>query len=61
MKLNIQIRKIRNDLYIASCTDLIGCHVQGNSKEEAISRIKEAIKLMIISYKKHFEKVPIES
>jgi predicted RNase H-like HicB family nuclease len=30
-----------------SCPDLIGCHSQGDTKEEALSNIREAIRLWL--------------
>ncbi len=60
MKLNIQIKKIQPGLYIANCRNLRGCFVQGHSEDEVTKRISEAVKLMVHSYKQHFEKVPFE-
>ena len=30
-----------------SCSDLLGCHSQGDSREEALENIREAIKLWL--------------
>lgn len=60
MKFNIQIKKIHPDLYLANCPELPGCLVQADSETRAIARIQEAIKLVVTSYRIHFEKVPIE-
>ena len=33
--------------WAVSCPDLIGCHSQGDTKEEAIANIREAIRLWL--------------
>ncbi len=60
MQLRIEVKKIKDNLYIASCPNLRGCHVQAESEAIAVRRIREATRLMVLSYKKHFEKVPFE-
>jgi predicted RNase H-like HicB family nuclease len=61
MKFNIQITKINEDLFIANCPELPGCFVQAFSERQALNRIHDAIKLVITSLKKHFEKLPFEN
>jgi len=60
MKIPIVVKKIRDGLYIASCSKFSGCHIQAKSEKEALLRIKQAIQLMVLSYKQHYEKVPLE-
>lgn len=59
MKLKIIIRKIKANLYLGSCPNLEGCHIQANSEEEAEALLKAAIQAYITSYKKHHEKLPV--
>ena len=44
--------------YIVSCPALPGCVSQGETKEEALTMIKDAIEGYIASLKKHGEPVP---
>jgi predicted RNase H-like HicB family nuclease len=46
--------------YHAFCPALPGCHTQGDTYEEALENIKDAIKLYIESLKAHKEKIPTE-
>ena len=46
MKVNIVIEKDQYGYY-AYCPELKGCHSQGESLEEALSNIKEAIELYL--------------
>ena len=43
MKLNIIIEQDENGYYVAEVPALPGCLSQGNTREEAVSNIKEAI------------------
>ena len=43
MKLNVIIEKDENGYYVAEVPALPGCLSQGNTYEEAVSNIKEAI------------------
>ncbi len=61
MKMRIVVHQIANELYIASCPNLEGCHVEAKSKEDAQSKIKMAIKAYIMSYKQRHEKIPYQS
>ncbi|MGB2798449.1 MAG: type II toxin-antitoxin system HicB family antitoxin [Dehalococcoidia bacterium] len=45
--------------YIVSCPTLPGCVTQGETKEEALAMIKDAIEGYIASLKKHDEPVPL--
>lgn len=44
--------------YHAFCPALHGCHTQGDSYDEAIENIKDAIRLYLESLEAHGEKVP---
>ena len=46
--------------YHAFCPALPGCHTQGETFEEAINNIKDAIKLYLESLKAHDELMPEE-
>ena len=61
MKIRIVIKKIEEDLYIGSCPNLEGCHVEAPSADEARDLLKAAINAYIISYKQRHEKIPTRS
>jgi len=46
--------------YIAEVPSLPGCYSQGESYDEAIENIKDAIEGFIESMKKHSEAIPVE-
>jgi len=46
--------------YHVFCPALPGCHTQGDTFNEAIENIKDAIKLYIESLEAHNEKIPFE-
>lgn len=46
--------------YHAFCPVLPGCHTQGDTFDEAIENIKDAIKLYLESLEAKSEKIPIE-
>ena len=56
----IIIEKEEEGGYHAFCPLLPGCHTQGETYEEAIENIKDAIKLYIESLREHNEEVPQE-
>lgn len=39
------IEKDEDGFFVADCLELSGCHTQGNTLEEAITNIRDAIKL----------------
>jgi predicted RNase H-like HicB family nuclease len=46
--MNYRIRLLEpEEGWAVSCLDLPGCHSQGNSREEALSNIREAITLWL--------------
>jgi predicted RNase H-like HicB family nuclease len=46
--------------YHAFCPSLPGCHTQGDTYDEAMDNIRDAIKLYIESLKTHKEPIPAE-
>jgi len=44
--------------YHVFCPALVGCHTQGDTFDEAMENIKDAIKLYIESLKAHKEPIP---
>ena len=59
MKLKILIRKIKANIYLASCPNLEGCHIQAGNEKDAEILLKAAIQAYIMSYKQHHEKLPV--
>lgn len=59
-KFTIVVERDEDWLYIASVPLLQGCYTQGETYEEALEHIKDAIKLHIEARKKLGEPVPIE-
>ena len=58
MKFRILIEKDENGTFVVECPTLPGCISQGETREEALLNIKEAIQGYLISLKKHNEPVP---
>ena len=46
--------------YHAFCPSLKGCHTQGDTLDEAIQNVREAIEAYVESLKAHGEEVPAE-
>ncbi len=59
-KYRILIEKDENGIYIASCPALQGCYSQGDTVDEALQNIKDAIQLHIESRQALGETIPIE-
>jgi len=59
-KYRILIEKDENGIYIASCPALQGCYSQGDTVDEALQNIKDAIQLHIEARQALGESVPIE-
>ena len=55
------IEKDEDGLYIASCPAFAGCHTQGDTYEEAMENIKDAINLNIAARRDLGEPIPIET
>jgi len=59
-KFKVVIERDEDGVYIASCPALQGCYSQGETIEEALENIKDAIKLHIEARKALGEPVPVE-
>lgn len=55
------IEKDEDGIYIASCPAIPGCHTQGDTYDEAMANIKDAISLNIAARRDVGEPVPIET
>jgi len=58
MKYRVVIEQDEDKIFVAECPSLPGCISQGNTRFEAISNIKDAIKGYLESLKKHNEPIP---
>ncbi len=58
MKFKILTKQDEDGMFISEVPELPGCISQGNSREEAIVNIEDAILGYIISLKKHDEPIP---
>ena len=54
----IIIEKDTDGLFVADCPELAGCHTQGKSIEEAITNIRDAIKLHLRILKEDKIEIP---
>lgn len=52
------IEKDEDGFFVADCPDLAGCHTQGKTLEEAISNIRDAIKLHLKILKEDKQDIP---
>ena len=60
-KYTVVVERDEDGLYIASVPLLQGCYTQGETYEEAMANIKDAIKLHIEARRDLGEPIPIES
>lgn len=58
---SVIIEKDEDGVYIASCPAFPGCHTQGDTYEEAMANIKDAINLNITARRDQGEPIPIET
>lgn len=56
----VVLKKEEDGGYHAFCPSLPGCHSQGDTYDEAIENIKDAIRLYLESLEAHGEKPPTE-
>lgn len=54
------VERDEDGVYIASCPALQGCYSQGDTYEEALENIKDAIRLHIEARQSLGEPIPIE-
>lgn len=60
-RFHVHLQPTEEGGYTASVPALPGCATQGETKEEAMSMIRDAIKGYIASLKKHKEPLPVGS
>jgi len=58
MKFRVIIDTDEDGIFIAECPNLPGVISEGNTREEAITNIKDAISGYLLSLKKHNEVLP---
>ena len=58
MKFRVFIEKDEEGHFVAECPSLPGCISQGNTRNEAVTNLKDAIEGYIKSLKKHNESIP---
>ena len=58
IKYRVIIEQDEDGMFIAECPILPGCISQGNSRNESLENIQEAIKGYLESLKKHGEPIP---
>jgi predicted RNase H-like HicB family nuclease len=58
MKYRVLIETDEDGMFVAECPALPGCISEGNTREEAIANIKEAIEGYLASLEKHGEPIP---
>ncbi|MEJ5261829.1 MAG: type II toxin-antitoxin system HicB family antitoxin [Ignavibacterium sp.] len=58
MKFRVIITQDEDGIYIAECPALPGCISQGETREQALENINDAIKGYLESLKKHNEPIP---
>jgi len=47
MIFHITLDRDEDGLWVSSCPSIPGCHIQGSTREEAVSNIREAIELCL--------------
>jgi predicted RNase H-like HicB family nuclease len=57
----VVVEKDEDGVYIASCPAIPGCHTQGETYEEAMENIKDAINLNIAARRDLAEPMPIKT
>lgn len=58
MKYRVLFSKDEDGVFIVECPSLPGCISQGNTREEALANIKDAINAYLASLKKRNEPIP---
>ncbi|TAL67941.1 MAG: type II toxin-antitoxin system HicB family antitoxin [Bacteroidetes bacterium] len=58
MKFRVIIEQDEDGIFVAQCPNLPGCISQGNTRNDALNNIKDAIDGYIFSQKKHNEPIP---
>lgn len=60
-RFNIVVERDEDGVYIASCPALQGCYSQGDTYEEAVENLKDAMSLHIEARREVGEPIPIEA
>lgn len=55
------IEKDEEGVFVASCPALPGCHTQGDTYEEALNNLKDAITVNIAARRELGEPIPFET
>lgn len=58
MKIRVLIEEDEDGIFVAECPTLPGCISQGNTRQNALKNINDAIKGYLKSLKKHNEPIP---
>jgi antitoxin HicB len=58
MKFRVIVEPDEDGVFVAECPALPGCVSQGNTREEAMANIRDAIQGYLDSLKKHGEPIP---
>jgi len=60
-RFTIVVEQDEDGVYIASCPVLQGCYSQGDTYDEAVENLKDAIRLHIEARREVGEPIPIET
>ena len=60
-RFTIVVERDEDGIYIASCPALQGCYSQGDTYEEAMGNVRDAIRLHIEARREVGEPIPIET
>jgi antitoxin HicB len=58
MRYRVVLEQDENGIYVAECPSLPGCVSQGNTREEALANIKDAMSGYLESLRIHNEPIP---
>ncbi|MGA2386731.1 MAG: type II toxin-antitoxin system HicB family antitoxin [Candidatus Bathyarchaeia archaeon] len=61
LRYRVIIEKDEDGVLIARVPDLPGCATEGNTKQELMKNVREAIQAYLEALKQHGEPVPIET
>jgi predicted RNase H-like HicB family nuclease len=59
-RFTVVVERDEDGVYIASCPAMQGCHTQGDTYEEAVDNLKDAIRLHIEARQQLGEALPLE-